>query len=309
MKNELLTEKFLGSMIGTAIGDSIGAGFEGMKACTEDQISAVADRRTVLRYTDDTHMMIGVAESLIAQNGFEGNHMANQFIKNFNWEPFRGYGSGPPQIFAMIQAGEAWDKASEDIYPGGSYGNGAAMRVAPIGLLYYDDIQKLTTVVYQASQITHAHILGKEGAALEAYAVALAISLDPSLKFDKDLFLQKLLDFVKEDAYKDKLRKAGTLRDEPDKYKIISELGNGIEAYNSVPAAIYSFLSYPDSFEKALLYAVSLGGDTDTIGAMTGAISGAYLGYDAIPQDWMQKLENRLYIEPLAAELSSMKKE
>jgi poly(ADP-ribose) glycohydrolase ARH3 len=63
------------------------------------------------------------------------------------------------------------------------------------------------------------------------------------------------------------------------------------------------FLSHSDSFEDVVLFAVSLGGDTDTIAAMAGAIAGAYLGVDAVPNKWRLKLENRLYIEELAAVL------
>ena len=90
---------------------------------------------------------------------------------------------------------------------------------------------------------------------------------------------------------------------QPDKSRVILELGNGIEAFNSIPTAIYSFLSQPHSFAQAIRYAISLGGDTDTIGAMTGAISGAYLGVDTIPASWKDKLENRRYIEELAENL------
>ena len=307
MDKERLQTRFTGSMIGTAIGHGIGAGFEGLHGFSEEQVYAVADQRKVLRYTDDTHMLIGVAESLIAKNGFDGQHMAERFIHNYNWEPFRGYGPGPPRIFAMIEAGETWDSASEQIYPEGSYGNGAAMRIAPIGLLYYDDFQKLKEVAYQSSQITHAHILGKEGAALQAYAVGIAASLDSSSAFNREDFLKKLIDFVEEDIYKEKLGKMSTLLSDHETGKVVSELGNGIEAFTAVPAAIFSFIVHPDSFEKAVIYAISLGGDTDTIGAMAGAISGAYLGVEAIPEKWLAKLENRLYIEPLAKELRQIK--
>ena len=307
MDKERLQTRFTGSVIGTAIGDGLGAGFEGMHKFSAEQVYAAADRRKVLRYTDDTHMMIGVAESLIARNGFDGQDMAGRFIHNFNLEPFRGYGPGPPRIFAMIEAGEAWDKASEKIYPGGSYGNGAAMRIAPIGLFHYDDSQKLKEVAYQSSQITHAHILGKEGAALQAYAVGIAASSDSPSAFDQEFFLKQLSDFVEQDTYKEKLGKMAVLLSDHKKGKVISELGNGIEAFTAVPASIFSFLVHPDSFEKAVIYAINLGGDTDTIGAMAGAISGAHLGIEAIPEKWLAKLENRSYLEKLAEELYQIK--
>jgi len=102
------------------------------------------------------------------------------------------------------------------------------------------------------------------------------------------------------------LNKIGALMLQPDPEKAVLELGNGIEAFNSVPTAIYCFLSRPDSFAGAISGAISLGGDTDTIGAMTGAISGAYLGVDAIPGRWQDKLENHRYIAELAESLCNI---
>ena len=305
-EEELLKSKFFASMLGTAIGDALGAGFEGISRCTEDHIYAVAERRRVLRYTDDTHMMIGVAESLIARNGFDGEHMANRFIHNYNWEPFRGYGPGPPEVFKLIESGHFWDTASEKVYPGGSYGNGAAMRIAPVGLLYREDLAELRQISFQSARITHAHPLGKEGAALQAYAIASAIGWNPLTTFDPIQFIQSLSPAVSDPVYVHKLDKMLMLLDQPDKAKVVSEIGNGIEAYTAVPAAIFSFITHPDSFENAVVYAISLGGDTDTIAAMTAAISGAYLGLESIPDKWLVKLENRIYIEALADELCKM---
>jgi poly(ADP-ribose) glycohydrolase ARH3 len=180
------------------------------------------------------------------------------------------------------------------------------MRAAPIGVFYRDDLETLREVACGSSQITHAHPLGKEGAALQAYAIALATALEPSSGFDRPEFLSRLVNFTSEKAYRDKLNKIGSLMVRPDPEKVVLELGNGIEAFNSVPTAICCFLSQPDSFEGAVFGAISLGGDTDTIGAMTGAISGAYLGVDAIPGRWQDKLENRRYIAELAGSLCNL---
>jgi len=307
MNEQVLQSKFLGALVGTGVGDALGASFEGWYRVEPQEIEAVAERRSILTYTDDTHMMIGIAESLIKNNGFDGKDMAYTFIRNYELEPFRGYGPGPPRIFRWIKAGEAWDKAAEKLYHGGSFGNGSAMRIAPIGLFYYNNLDELREVAYKSSQITHAHNLGKEGGALQAYAIALAISLQPSSAVDRDDFLAKLASYVHNGIYKEKLTKIKELLAKPDRGKVATELGNGIEAFNSVPAAIYSFLANPDSFAEAVLYAISLGGDTDTIGAMTGAISGAYLGIQSIPEEWKNKLERRGYIEEIANKLWSLK--
>jgi len=304
---QVLKSKFLGALIGTGIGDALGAPFEGWSKVKLEKIEEVAERREVLTYTDDTHMMIGVAESLIRTRGFDGENMTQTFVKNYELEPFRGYGPGPPRIFRLIRSGKAWDKAAQELYHGGSYGNGSAMRVAPIGVLYYDNPEILREVAHKSSQITHTHTLGKEGAAVQAYAIGLATNLEPPLAVDQHDFLAKLINYTQDRVYKEKLNRIKGLLVEPDKARVTIELGNGIEAFNSVPTAIYSFLAQPDSFTQAVLYAISLGGDTDTIGAMTGAISGAYLGIESIPNSWKGKLENGFYIEELAERLWSLK--
>ena len=307
MIERVLKSKFLGALVGTGVGDALGAPFEGWPWVKPEVVEVVTERRKVLTYTDDTHMMIGVAESLIRVGGFDGEDMAHTFVGNYELEPFRGYGPGPPHIFRLIRAGVAWDEVAQCLYHGGSYGNGSAMRSAPIGVLYHDNPVMLREVAYKSSQITHAHKLGKEGAALQAYAVALATNLEPLGTFNQCDFLSRLINYVPNGVYREKLNRIETLLSQPDKGKVVTELGHGIEAFNSVPTAIYCFLAQPHSFAQAVLYAISLGGDTDTIGAMTGAISGAYLGIGSIPDSWEGKLENRLYIEELASALAKIK--
>ncbi|MBC7347658.1 MAG: ADP-ribosylglycohydrolase family protein [Clostridia bacterium] len=293
-----LQPKFRGCLVGLALGDALGAPFEGARAVARAEVFAAAERREVLRYTDDTHMAIGVAESLIACRGFNGRHMAETFVRNFEREPWRGYGPGPPRVFRRIKCGTPWDKAAQDVYPGGSFGNGAAMRAAPVGLFYHRDPEKLREVAYLSGQITHAHPLGKEGAALEAYAAALATVFGPSGSSED--FLARLKAFVTEEVYREKLDRVGHLLGTADAAAVAARLGNGIEAFNSVPAAICCFLRHPGSFEDAVVEAASLGGDADTIASMTGAISGAWLGIGGIPEEWAARLENRVYIEELA---------
>jgi len=307
MNKQVMKSKFLGALVGTGVGDALGAPFEGRWQVSPEQVEAVAEKLEALIYTDDAHMMIGMAESLIKSEGFDGRDMTYTFIRNYELEPFRGYGPGPPRIFRAIRAGAAWDTAAQELYGGGSFGNGSAMRIAPVGVFYHDDPAMLREVAYKSSQITHAHTLGKEGAALQAYAIALAANLAPQTSFDQGGFLTKLTDFIEEAIYKEKLDKIKELIAQPDRARAAMELGNGIEAFNSVPSAIYSFLIHHDSFAQAVIYAISLGGDTDTIGAMTGAIAGTYLGIEAIPNQWRGELENRLYIAELAEKLWELK--
>ncbi len=298
-----LKSKFLGCLIGAAIGDGLGAWREGRRIAEKEDIASLAERVEELAYTDDTHMTIGVVESLIQSRGFDGEHMAQTFIKNYEAEPWRGYGPGPPRVFRMIKRGEPWDSAASKIYRGGSFGNGSAMRVAPIGLLYSNNPAKLREIAYKSSSITHFHELGKEGAALQAYAVALALNTPSDEEIDREAFLLKLQNFAQTQLYKEKIANTKELLGEQDRARVVAVLGNGIEALNSVPTAIYCFLKQPKSYKDSVIYAISLGGDTDTIASMAGAILGAYLGIEAIPQEWRLKLENKAYIEGLAERL------
>jgi poly(ADP-ribose) glycohydrolase ARH3 len=298
-----LKSKFLGCLVGTAIGDALGAGWEGRGMSRSEDIVSLAERLEQLIYTDDTHMTIGIAESLIESKGFNGERMAQTFIKNYQAEPWRGYGPGPPRIFGMINNGEAWYSAANRLYRGGSFGNGSAMRVAPVGLLYSRNLEKLREIAYQSSSITHSHELGKGGAALQACAVALALNTPSDEDIDKEAFLVKLQNFIRNQLYKEKVAQIRESLGEQDKAKVVAVLGNGIEALRSVPTAVYCFLRQPQSYKDTVIYAISLGGDTDTIAAMAGAISGAYLGIEAVPSEWRAKLENREYIEDLAEKL------
>lgn len=300
-----LKSRFIGSMIGTAIGDSLGSSVEGSTIYSLESLNISLQGG----WTDDTHMMIGVAESLIACRGFDVEHMALTFVRNYEKEPWRGYGPGPPRVFKMIKAGIPWREASRRLYGGvGSFGNGAAMRIAPVALLFYDDFAKLREVAYYQSIITHTHQLGIEGAVIQAYSIALALRSGLEGRLDPSDFLSKLIDLTRNEIYREKLEKCLTLLRESGKKKVVKELGNGFEAYNSVPTSIYCFLRNKDSFKESVIYAVSLGGDTDTIGAMTGAISGAYHGVEKIPEDWRNKIEKKEYIEHLAIELWNLKR-
>jgi len=197
--------KFPGCLVGTAIGDALGAGWEGGGMSRTEDIVSLAEKLEQLIYTDDTHMAIGIAESLIESKGFDGEHMAQTFIKNYDAEPWRGYGPGPPIIFGMIKSGEAWYSAANRLYRGGSFGNGSAMRVAPVGLLYSRNLEKLREIAYQSSAITHSHELGKEGAALQACAVTLALNSPSDEDIDREAFLSRLQNFIRNRLYKEKI--------------------------------------------------------------------------------------------------------
>ena len=297
-----MKDKFLGSILGSVIGDSWGARYEGSYhgSIRVEDFDLVGGR-----YTDDSEMMRGVIESLCANKGkFNGPDMAETFVRNFDHT--RGYGSGAITVLMKIKDGEPWDKpAKEAFYGEGSLGNGAAMRICPIGLLYHDNQKELIEITDQISMITHTHRLGRQGAILQACAVALAVKSDPR-DFEPHDFITKLKEIPHKlsPVYQKKLDKIETyLNSPPPPDRIIRELGVNVTAPDSVPIAIYNFLSNSSNFYEVLFSSISCGGDTDTIACMAGGIAGAFLGLKVIPKNWIDIIEDVDIFQTLTGEL------
>jgi len=300
-----LRNRFRGALLGTAIGDALGAPFEGSPLVHGDALAAWAHANEPLRWTDDTHMTIGVAESLIARGGFDGTHMADRFVANYDAEPWRGYGAGPPIVFGGIRAGANWDQPAAALFGGqGSFGNGAAMRVAPVGLLGWRDMATAARTARDTARITHAHELAMDAAAIQACAVAWLVTAAPSPHWLTALSLMdELRTLARSGSLRRKLGDVERLATQGSSREAVGVLGNGIAADEAVPAALYAFVRHIASFADAVTAAVRLDGDTDTIAAMTGALAGAFHGVDAIPDRWRSRLEDEQRIDALAEEL------
>jgi poly(ADP-ribose) glycohydrolase ARH3 len=237
-------------------------------------------------------MTMALARSLVERGGLDVDHLGEAFARSWREEPWRGYGPGPPVVFASVEAGARWDEAARALYRGrGSYGNGAAMRVAPIGLVAYGDLTRVVTLARRSAQITHAHELGQQAAALQAAAVALLAVSPVGWGRSADELILALRPAAPDPAFQAQLDRLLALSASSAPEEVAETLGNGISGVEAVPAAIAAFLRHPGQFGPAVEYAVSLGGDTDTIASMTGALCGASLGAAAIPSQWTQRLE------------------
>src|SRR5262245_20895453 len=140
-------DRFRGCLLGLAVGDAVGAPFEGVPAdwvfWVEGTVPELLAQPPAepLRYTDDTQMMIGVAEALVADGEVRPEALLRRFAANY--EPDRGYGRGARQLLEAVGRGDEGDGLAENLFPGGSFGNGAAMRVAPVGLLFNHDLDRV----------------------------------------------------------------------------------------------------------------------------------------------------------------------
>jgi len=301
-----LKAKYLGGMVGSALGDALGElAFWNPE---RKRLCALVERLEELTYTDDTAMAIGLAASILEKRGIDQQHLGDTFSRNFNREPWRGYAPGPPAVFSLVRSGGiSYVEAARSLFEGaGSLGNGAAMRIVPVGLVFHDS-DCLYEVAVASAEVTHAHPVGKDGAAVLARAIAQAVKLSPESNIPGELFTQRLIDFARTEEIRRKMELVRTLiREEAPPARAAPLLGRSVAVDESMPFAIYSFLRHPKSFEECLFCATLSGGDRDTLGAMACAISGAHLGLEAIPHSWRQKLENRPTIERLASSLHEL---
>jgi poly(ADP-ribose) glycohydrolase ARH3 len=161
------------------------------------------------------------------------------------------------------------------------------------------DPQRLRAEATESARLTHAHPVGIDGAVVQAVAIAAALHGANALEAARRA--AETADIA------DILRAAGELLGAaPDPVEVHALLGSSSDVARSVPAAIYAALAHP-TFERAVAFAVRLGGDTDTVAAMTGAIAGALHGAASIPTRWLEALEDdergRTHVEWLADEL------
>lgn len=299
-----LEDRFLGCLLGLAIGDALGGHFEGQSAefiasrCGSIAELIDAPPSGAMWYTDDTQMAIGVAETLVQCGRIEDDVLCKRFAENY--EPHRGYGRGARAILEALVEGRDYKHAAATYFPGGSFGNGAAMRVAPVGLFHRSSPDAVWNDARLSALPTHVHPLGIEGAQVIALAVAIAACSD---EFERVPFFEQLASRCSFLEYRGPLRRAVEVQDAAD----LGLFGNGIAATDSVVTAVASFGLTPDSFGETIGNAILLGGDTDTIAAMAGAISGAFLGASAIPTHLLDQLEDfgkgRQFIEQLASDL------
>jgi len=299
-------DRFRGCLLGLAVADALGSPFEGLDAY--GIYSAFGSARRIvarppvaaLTYTDDTQMTIAVAETLLRDGRVDPDRLMAAFVENY--DPGRGYGQGARRVLEAAGTGGDWRELSRSQFPGGSLGNGAAMRVAPVGLAFRHDPDRVMDEARLSALPTHQHPVGIEGAQLIALAVALASRAE---SFDRAAFYAELLARSATDESRYQLTVAAALAptDSP------AGLGSSIRADRSVVTAIACFVADPQSYEGAVARAIGLGDDTDTVAAMAGAISGAYLGAGAVPERLLVLLEDgpkgRAYIDGLARQLAT----
>ena len=180
------------------------------------------------------------------------------------------------------------------------------MRAAPIGYLYQHDAEKLKEVAHATGVCTHGHPAADAACIGAAFLVKLALDGVPPDKIIAQLFTFTAGVSAEFDQAISKVEKCLGWRDEE---KALSYLGEGWVGDEAVALALYCFQRNPDSYEKVVIRGANTNGDSDSIACIAGSISGAYLGIEAIPPDWVRKIEKSLYLEDVAQRLAAKKED
>ncbi|MDE6641509.1 MAG: ADP-ribosylglycohydrolase family protein [Acetatifactor sp.] len=244
-------------------------------------------------FTDDTVMAIGIYRILEKYGKIDQDELAKIFAENYALDWHRGYGGTAHSILRGIGEGRDWREVASGAFDGmGSMGNGGAMRVAPIGAYFADDMDKVLHYARASAEVTHAHIEGIAGAMAAAAASALLLNKKLGRYFGEgEAFLRDVADKLPESDTKYKILSAVSIKKECSIDFVVSALGNGmmLTAQDTVPFCLWCAAHFYESVEEALWTAVSALGDRDTICAIVGGMVSLYA--DELPQQWLSHME------------------
>ncbi|MEM9071373.1 MAG: ADP-ribosylglycohydrolase family protein [Myxococcota bacterium] len=292
-------DRIYGLLLGGLIGDALGRPFEGAEASTlKGPLAARLARPRGWGHSDDAEAMLLTASSIAvdvkkirwADSGAsQGSRWADSDASRASCfsearllqtlaeghEPARGYGKGMRAAFRFWRTHRRWQGAAFALWPEGSHGNGGAVRTPPIALLA-GDLDEAYELGARCALPTHAHPEAVEAAALIAVATACALRGDEYLEAvcRRARLLRKPCAAI------------ATLTTSADASRT---LGNGVRASESMPLALWA--ARAPTIEVAIQRAILCGGDTDSIGAMAGALAGARYGGASLPSAWIAALE------------------
>lgn len=296
-----LRERYHGALLGLAAGDAVGTTVEfmprGAFPPVTDMVGGGPFHLAAGQWTDDTSMALCLAASLVEQGDFDAHDQMDRYVA---WRE-HGYMSSTGICFDIgTTTSAALNRyvASRDPFSGATdphaAGNGCIMRLAPVPMFYYPDLEAAIYFARESSRTTHGAAECLDACRLFALLLCRAFAgqekeellFTPPTEFDAAPLVPNLAAIA-----------AGNYRTKPRDHIV----GNGY-VVKSLEAALWCFAT-TGSFREAVLAAVNLGNDADTTAAIAGQIAGAYYGVNAIPTDWLTKLALRAEIEALADRL------
>ncbi|MCB0283138.1 MAG: ADP-ribosylglycohydrolase family protein [Calditrichae bacterium] len=279
-------EKAKLSLLGVATGDAFGQRMFGIGMEVFHMAKTIPGGDWY--WTDDTAMAISIYEILRDYNEINQDVLANTFAERYRKDVFRGYGTGAHLMLQKISEGEDWRELAPSLFNGnGSYGNGAAMRIAPLGAYFYKDLELVRAEAVKSAEITHSHPEGQAGAVALAVAAALAAS---GKNWERIDFIKQVEDLTPDSDVRAKITISKSI-DADNLELAVDVLGTGmdISAQDTVPFCVWCAANNLHDFEAAMWQTVSGFGDQDTTCAMVGGIVALSVG--SIPEKFLEHVE------------------
>lgn len=272
------------SLEGLSVGDAFGELFFRISPyeTTSSQLPS-----GIWRWTDDTHMALSIIEVLEKHGHIDQDALAQAFARRFTQEPHRGYAGGAMRLLTQISTGGNWRDLSPRLFGSGSFGNGSAMRVAPVGGYFFNDLKQAAKQAQLSAVVTHAHIEGQAGAI--AVAVSAAIAANDSFPRGND-FLKEVLPYVPDSMTKNRIQLAMQISsDDINTARQKLGTGNEVSSQDTVPFCLWCSAHNLENFEQALWSTAKGFGDVDTTCAIVGGI--VVLSANEIPALWLKHRE------------------
>lgn len=279
----------VGAFIGLAIGDALGAPLEGLPpapiAVTEMQGGGIHGTRPG-QYTDDTLQASALAQTLLQCGGFDPDDFARRLVLVYRAHP-EFFGPTSRAVLDLIEGGTRPGVAARTVYEerGEGRSNGSVMRGIPVGIFYPPGEVRGTSLA--ASRVTHF-----DPAAGEASAFVNRMVSGICRGEEVDTAFGRALAACEEPELRRLLEDYRAYPPEPS-----------LDAVLCTHCAVRVFMD-ASSFREALVAAVNLGGDADTVGAIAGGLAGARYGCEAIPPSWLSALRDREALLDLARHLA-----
>lgn len=280
-------ERALASLRGLSVGDALGSQF--FVPANYPLLKRRALPPGPWQWTDDTEMACSVLAVLAAHQRIDQDALAHSFAEHHDFD--RGYGPAVNRLLRLVREGGDWRELAAALFQGqGSWGNGSAMRIAPLGAWYADDPEQATHQAEISSYTTHQH----REAVVGAMAVAAAASLvaSPDGPPTPEALLDGVVALVPRSAVGAGLRRARDMLDYRDAGTVAAVLGNGrrTSAHDTVPFALWSAARSLGDFEQAFWVTAQAGGDVDTTCAIVGGVVAAGEA-GSPPADWLALTE------------------
>ncbi|GAA1996727.1 ADP-ribosylglycohydrolase family protein [Nocardiopsis rhodophaea] len=279
------------SLNALALGDAFGA-----RLFAPDGAEAVRERTLPpgpWEWTDDTEMACSVYAVLYRYGRVDQDALVASFAAHY--DALRGYHTATDHLLRSVRAGGDWRTLAPAQFDGaGSWGSGAAMRVAPLGAWFADDVAEAVRQARLSAEVTHTHPDGIAGAVAVAAAAAVAVRCEP---LGAGGFLGEVLDYIPSGAVHEAVHDARALLISSDPCAVAAELGCGelIGARDTVPFALWAAAKHHDDLPGALWAAAAAasaaGGDLDTTCAIVGGIVGTRLPWGQLPAGWRERAE------------------